>query len=107
MKKDEFIKGLAEEKRATLLKHFNSLYSVKILDLGKDEESIIYLAWLWKNGLVNKGEKGFYVFDETIAGASLADYEDIFIAEEIWIPGSYNLESIHMQYEFDQLMKIL
>jgi hypothetical protein len=57
MKKDEFIKGLEEEKRTALLKHFNSIYSVTVGELGKDELSIIYLAWLWKNGLVKKGEE--------------------------------------------------
>jgi hypothetical protein len=107
MKKDEFIKGLYDEKRSALLKHFNSIFSVRIGELGKEELSIIYLAWLWKNGLVTKAENGFYAFDEAEAGVPLIDYENIFIAEEIWIPGSYNLESIHMQYEFDRLMKIL
>jgi hypothetical protein len=107
MKKDEFIKSLDDEKRSALLNHFNSIFSVRIGELGNDELSIIYLAWLWKNGQVKKAENGFYAFDEAEAGVSLGEYDDIFIAEEIWIPGSYNLESIHMQYEFDRLIKIL
>jgi len=106
-KKEEFIRNLSYEKKKALLAHFTSLNKVQHKRLSNDECSIIYLAWLWKNGLVTKRENGFYAFDEDEAGVPLSDYEDIPFDECIFYPWSYNLESIHTQYNLRQLMRIL
>lgn len=107
-KKEEFIKSLSEEMKAILLQHFNDLRKKKFKKLSKAEHKITFLAWMWKNGMVTKGQDDeFYTFDETEAGISLSDYKDIYYWEGIWLPGSNHLESIHMQYEFDRLMGIL
>jgi hypothetical protein len=50
-------------------------------------------------------QKGFYTFDEAEARLLLNNYEEIPLAEEIWVPGSYNLEAIYMQYESERLME--
>jgi hypothetical protein len=105
--KEEFIINLSAQKKLKLLAHFNRLYTKPLTQLGKDEWNIIYLAWLWKSELVTRGKNGHHEFDEEKAGVSLSDYEKIRFGEEIYMPGSYNLESIHMQYEFDNMMKIL
>jgi len=107
-KKDEFIKSLSEEKKAILLQHFNSLRKKKLKKLTKDEYKIIYLAWLWKTGIVTGGpDDKIYKFDEAEAGILISDYEDIYYWEGLYIPFNNNLGSIHMHYEFDRLMKIL
>lgn len=106
-KKDEFIRNLSEEKKQALLRHFSSLNKIRHKKLSKDECSIIYLAWLWKKGLVTKGMNGYYVFDENEAGVPLSEYEDIPFQEGIFYPYSYNLESIHTQYNLNRLMAIL
>lgn len=106
-KKEVFINNLQKEKISVLLNHFNSLYKKKHSELTENEVSIIYLAWLWKNGMVIKDQTGFYSFNEADAGVSLSDYENIPFHEEIYFPGSYNLESIHMDYNLDQLIQIL
>lgn len=107
-KKDEFIKSLSKEKKALLLQHFNGLRKKKLKRLTKDENKIIYLAWMWENGMVTKGpDEEFRSFNETEAGISMNEYEDIYYWEGIWFPDSNHFESIHMQYYFDRLMKIL
>jgi hypothetical protein len=106
-KQDEFINNLSEEKKTILLAHFNNLRRKKLKKLTKEEYKIIYLAHIWKNGMVTKGQDGFYAFDEVKAGIPLSDYEDIYYWEGIYFPGSYHLESIHTQYELDRLMEIL
>ena len=107
-KKEEFIKSLSEEKKAILLQHFNGLRKKKLKKLSKDEYKIIYLAWMWKTGMVTKapGDE-FHAFNAAETGISISDYEDIYYWEGIWFPGSNHLESIHIQYEFDRLMEIL
>ena len=106
-KKDEFIKSLSDEKKIILLQHFNSLRKKKFKKLTIDEYKITYLAWMWKTGMVTKGQNGFDTFDEAEAGIPMSDYEDIYYWEGIYFPESYHLESIHMQYYLDRLMEIL
>lgn len=107
-RKDEFIKSLSEEKKAILLQHFNSLRKKKLKKLSKDEDKIIYLAWMWKNGIVTKGSGDkFYTFNEEEAEIQMSDYEDIYYWEGTYEPESNHLESIHMQYELDKLIEIL
>ena len=106
-KQDEFIKNLSEEKKTILLVHFNNLRRKKLKELTKEEYKIIYLAHIWENGMVTKGQDGFYAFDEVETGIPISDYEDIYYWEGIYIPGSYHLESIHMQYDLDHVIKML
>ena len=106
-KKEKFFRNLSDEKKKALLAHFTSLNKTQHKRLSDFERRIIYLAWLWKNGLVTKRENGYYAFDEDKAGVSLRDYEDIPFRESIFYPYSYNLESIHMQYNLSRLMTIL
>jgi hypothetical protein len=106
-KKEEFIKSLSEEKKAILLQHFNGLRKKKHKKLTKEEYKITYLAWMWKTGMVTKGQNGFYAFNEDDAGIPLSDYEDVYYWEGIYFPGSNHLESIHMQYELDRLISIV
>jgi hypothetical protein len=106
-KKEAFFKNLSKEKMEKLQSHFTLIFNKKAEDLDADARSIVYLAWLWKNGLVTKGENGFYAFDEDEAGVSLSDYEDIYFAETIFMPGSYNLESLYIQYNLERIMAIL
>lgn len=106
-KKDEFIKSLSEEKKVLLLNHFNGLRKKKLKRLTKDEHKIIYLAWMYKTGMITKGQSGFDTFDVAEAGIQVSDYEDIYYWEGIYEPNSNHLESIHMQYYLDRLIKIL
>jgi len=106
-KRDEFIKSLSEEKKALILQNFNRKRKKKLKKLSKKECKIIYIAWKWKKEIVKKGQNEFYTFDEAEAGIPLRDYEDIYYWEGIYFPGSNHLESIHMQYDLDNLIKIL
>jgi len=107
-KKDEFIKSLSEDKKVILLQHFNGLRKKKLKKLSKDENKILYLAWMWKNGIVTKGpDDKFHTFNEEAAGIPLSEYEDIHYWEGTYEPDSNHLESIHMQYDLDRLIKIL
>ena len=106
-KKEQFIRNLSYEKKKALLEHFISLDKTHHKRLSDYEYRIIYLAWLWKNGLVTKRENGYYAFDEAEAGVPLRDYEDIPFHEAIFYPYSYNLESIHTQYNLSRLMTLL
>jgi hypothetical protein len=105
--KEKFFRNLSEEKKKALLAHFTALDKTQHKRLSDYERRIIYLAWLWKNGLVTKRENGYYAFDEDKAGVSLREYEDIPFRESIFYPYSYNLESIHTQYNLSRLMAIL
>jgi len=106
-KKEAFFKNLSKEKMEKLQSHFRLFLDKKTEDLDADARSIVYLAWLWKNGLVTKGQNGFYEFDEHTAGVSLSDYEDINFAETTYMPGSYNLESLYIQYNLERIIAIL
>lgn len=105
--KEKFFRNLSEEKKKALLAHFTALDKTQHKRLSDYERRIIYLAWMWKNGLVTKRENGYYAFDEDKAGVSLRDYEDIPFQESIFYPYSYNLESIHTQYNLSRLMALL
>lgn len=103
----DFLESLSNEQREALLRHFNMRYQEKHGQLTDDEKKIVYLAWLYKKGMVKKGANGFDVFNELEARAQLSDYEEIYYWEGIYFPGSYHLESLHMEYQIDRIMQIL
>ena len=106
-KKDEFIKSLSESKKAILLQHFNGLRKKKLKKLSKDEGKIIYLAWMWKNGMVTKAQDGFYAFDEAEAGIPLSDYENIYYWEGTYISLVVTTWNRYTCNELDNLVEIL
>lgn len=106
-RKEVFFRNLDKAKQKKLLAHFNTIYTNKVDHLNGDAMRVIYLAWLWKKGLVIQLANGLYVFDEDKAGIPLTDFESIHFDETAFVPYSYNLESIYMHYKLERIMEIL
>ena len=101
-KKNEIIKNLTTAQKKLLLNHFNSVYVCS--ELSGRENSIIYLAWLWANGLVYREQSGMSTFEESEAGVPLTDYEITFEAE---MSGGMNLDITYMFYKVDEIIKLM
>ncbi len=100
--KEEIIARLTDELKKSLIVHFNSIYECK--ELEEHEYKIIYLAWLWANGLVYKGKDGMTTFEESETGVPLTDYE-ITIEDEV--SGGVNLDLMRSYYDLDKLIQLM
>lgn len=96
------LKNLSDEQKKEALAHFNSVYECNVLT--EHEYRIIYLAWLWSNGFVNKTENGMTTFEESETGVPLTDYE-ITIEDEV--SGGVNLDLMRSYYDLDKLIQLM
>ncbi len=101
-KKEELISSLTQEQKQALLDHFNEIYECN--ELTDHEYKIIYLAWLWANGLVYELDDGWYAFDEDKTGMSIKDYDITFEAEP---SGGANLDLFYDYYNLDKMIKLM
>ena len=100
--KNEIIASLSQEQIQALVQHFNSIYECR--ELEEREHNMIYLACMWRNGMVFQHEAGQYLFDEQSAGVSLNDYE-ISIEDEY--SGGVNLKILYEYYMLDKLANLI
>ena len=101
-KKSEVIRNLTTDQKTALLSHFNSIY--ECTELSDHENNIIYLAWMWANGLIYKEENGMSTFEESLAGVPLTDYE---IDYEDDLKAGINLDLTYSFYNIDEIIKLM
>lgn len=100
--KSLIINNLTDDQKGLLLSHFDSIYECR--ELTEQEYKIVYLAWLWANGFVNRVENGMSTFEESETGIPLTDYE---INYEDEMKGGVNLELTYMFYKVDEINKLM
>ena len=101
-KKQDVISNITPEQKQSLLAHFNEIYECK--ELTDHEDKMIYLAWMWANGIVYSNEMGVSEFNPNDAGVALEDYEITFEDES---PGGSNLDLMYQYYNLDKIIKIM
>jgi hypothetical protein len=101
-KKTEVISNLTTDQKTALLSHFNSIY--ECTELTEHEEKMIYLAWMWNQGIVHRNNDRLPEFEEKEAGVPMEDYE-ITIEDEI--TGGINLNMMYSYYQLDEIKKIM
>ena len=101
-KKEQSLKSIRPEQKQSLVKHFDSIYECSALS--EHEEKMIYLAWMWKNGIVYRNEEVWPEFDEKEAGVPLRDYE---ITIEYEMKDCVNLNLTHNFYDLPGIQKII
>jgi len=99
---NEFVQKLTEAQKTKLIEHFDKIY--ECTELSDHEHKIIYLAYLWKNGLVYTEESGASWFDNKQAGVSIEDYEITIENED---SGGINLNLMYDYYDMNNLISIL
>lgn len=101
-KKEKVLAGISPEQKQALVNHFNSIYDCN--ELTGHEEKMIYLAWMWKQGIVQRNADNMPGFDEAEAGVPMDDYE-VTIEDEI--TGGVNLELMYEFYDLQGIQKIM
>ena len=94
--------NLTEEEKELLLSHFDSIYECK--ELTDHEYRIIYLAWLWANGLVFRDEDGMSTIYEKTSDIPASAYEITF---EDDMTGGVNLDLTYMYYSLDKIIDLM
>lgn len=102
--KKEVLENLSPMQRHEILVHFNTIYQCD--KLTAHEGNIVYLAYMWKNGLVQSCSDGMHSFDDNVRCVELENYELVREVPE-GDEGGINLAITYEFYELEKLMEMV
>lgn len=104
MKKEAFLNALTDDAKAKFMQHFDAIYECK--QLSAREENILYLAYLWKNGMLHEPDSGMIVLDDAVTCVQLEDFE-LTIEVPEGDEGGVNLMLTYDFYGIEDLVKMV
>lgn len=100
----QFIQGLTDTVKKDIVQHFDSIYLCSAL--AEHEEKIIYLAYLWREGLILQDGHGMATIDSRVTDVEDMDYELTFEVEE-GNEGGTNLDVTYEYYQLGDLIELI